>query len=155
LSGVAAVETLMQGNFIMCPTVCYRRSRLGVERFSAEWRFALDIEYYSRLLLRGETIVGLPDVAYAYRRHRENATAVYTETLLRFEEESGLYDQFAALARQRGWPKLAKIAARKRVIKSHLLFRIGADVSRARFKAALQKWRFLRRLSRRRNNVSA
>ncbi len=146
LQGMPAVQSLMHGNFILCPTVCYRKSRLGRERFDSQWRFVLDLEFYTRQLLKGETIVGLPEVAYAYRRHGENATEAYTESLTRFEEESQLHDQIARQARERGWSEMARIAARKKVIRLHLLFRIARDLSRMRFRHALRKWRFLRAL---------
>jgi GT2 family glycosyltransferase len=147
LQGPAAIEALMRGNFIMCPTVCYRKSRLGNLRFSSAWRFALDLEFYVRLLLTGEKIIGLPDVAYAYRRHEANATEAYTASLLRFEEESRLHDWVAGVASQRGWSRLAALAARKRVIQGHLLFRIAGDIAFCRLGAAGQKWKFLRHLS--------
>jgi glycosyltransferase involved in cell wall biosynthesis len=146
-SGAAALEALMRGNFIMCPTVCYRKSRLGGERFSGDWRFVLDLEFYMRLLFAGETLIGLPDIAYAYRRHGESATEAYTQSLLRFEEESLLHDQVAALARQRGLRTLARVAAQKKIIKSHLLFRIGRDLGRLEFDPAVRKWKFLRAMS--------
>jgi glycosyltransferase involved in cell wall biosynthesis len=146
LQGESAIESLMRGNFIMCPTVCYRKSRLREQRFSTEWRFALDIAFYTRLLFGGDTIVGLPDKAYAYRRHGDNATAAYTESLLRFEEESQLHDQVAAEAQKRGWTQAARVAARKRVIKWHLRYLIATDFARLRFSSAWRKWAMLRRL---------
>jgi hypothetical protein len=144
LRGRSAVEALMHGDFIMCPTVCYRRSRLPLERFRDRWRMVLDLDFFTRLLFAGETMVGLPETAYAYRRHPENATTAYTESLLRFDEESRLHDVVAAEARARGWESAARVAERKRVIKLHLLFRTGVDVMSGRFRAAGQKWRFLR-----------
>jgi glycosyltransferase involved in cell wall biosynthesis len=143
LHGKAAVEALMHGDFIMCPTVCYRRSRLPAERFRPEWRQVLDLDFFTRILLDGGTMVGLPAVAYAYRRHAENATARQTETLVRFEEESRIHDQIAAVARQRGWSSVARVAAGKRVIKLHLAFRICQDLARLRLRPALKKWDFL------------
>jgi glycosyltransferase involved in cell wall biosynthesis len=147
LSGVAALEALMRGNFIMCPTVCYRKCRLGGERFSGDWRFVLDLEFYMRLLFAGESLIGLPDIAYAYRRHGESATEAYTQSLLRFEEESLLHDRVAATARQRGWRTLARVAAQKKIIKWHLLYRIGRDLERLEFEPAVRKWKFLRAMS--------
>ncbi|MBO0697747.1 MAG: glycosyltransferase family 2 protein [Zavarzinella sp.] len=148
LAGRSAVEALMRGNFIMCPTVCYRKSRLGSEWFRAEWRMVLDLEFYTRLLLAGETLVGLPELAYAYRRHAANATEEYTESLLRFEEESRLLDRVAAQARDRGWPDVARVAARKRVIKVNLVYRLGRDLVRLRPGAFARKVGFLARLCR-------
>jgi glycosyltransferase involved in cell wall biosynthesis len=146
LQGRSAVEALMHGDFIMCPTVCYRKSRLPTEHFSADWRMVLDLDFFTRILLAGGTMVGLPAVAYAYRRHAENASREYTESLLRFEEESRLHDQVAAVASRRGWPEVARVAARKRIIKLHLAFRILQDASRLRLSAARRKSRFLYRL---------
>lgn len=143
LEGKSAVQALMRGDFIMCPTVCYRRSRLPSERFRADWKMVLDLDFFTRILLEGGRIVGLPAVAYAYRRHSENATTAYTESLLRFEEESYLHDRIVEAARGRGWPEVARVAAGKRVIKLHLLFRIAQDLSRLRLRAAGRKWRFL------------
>ncbi|HEX3149626.1 MAG TPA: glycosyltransferase family 2 protein [Gemmataceae bacterium] len=152
LHGKSAIEALMHGDFIMCPTVCYRRSRLPAERFQPEWRQVLDLDFFTRILLAGGTMVGLPATAYAYRRHAANATSENTENLLRFDEESRLHDRIAATARERGWPTVARVAAGKRVIKLHLLFRIAQDLCRLRLSAALQKWQFLRGLSRQSGN---
>ena len=143
LHGKSAVESLMRGDFVMCPTVCYRKSRLPAKWFQPEWRQVLDLDFFTRILLAGETMVGLPAIAYAYRRHPQNATAENTESLLRFEEESGLHDQIASIARERGWATVARVAAGKRVIKLHLLYRIAQDVSRLRLRRALRKWDFL------------
>ena len=63
------------------------------------------------MLLDGEFIVGLPAVAFAYRRHGANATEVYTESLTRFEEECALLDRLAAEGRRRDWPSLTRTAA--------------------------------------------
>jgi glycosyltransferase involved in cell wall biosynthesis len=148
LAGKSAIEALMHGDFIMCPTVCYRKSRLPAEHFRAEWKQVLDLDFFTRILLEGGTMVGLPAVAYAYRRHGENATAQQTQTLLRFEEESRFHDEVVAIARERGWPAVARVAAGKRVIKLHLVFRICQDLSRLRLRPALNKWDFLYRLLR-------
>lgn len=148
LQGKLALAALMHGDFIMCPTVCYRKSRLPGERFRAEWKQVLDLDFFTRILLEGGTMVGLPVVAYSYRRHDENATAQQTATLLRFEEESRFHDEVVVIARERGWPSVARVAAGKRVIKLHLLFRICQDISHLRLRPALKKWDFLYRLLR-------
>ncbi len=103
----------------------------------------LDLDFFTRILLVGGTIVGLPDVAYAYRRHPENATAEYTESLLRFDEESRLHDVVASQATERGWLDVSRVAAGKRIIKLHLLFRIAQDLVRMRLNAATRKSWFL------------
>ena len=111
--------------------------------------FALDLEFFTRLLRQGEKLVGLPTVAYAYRRHGENATEEYTRSLLRFEEESRLLDILAAWAVANGQERLSRMAERKLVVKSHLAFRIVQDLLRGDSRSAIIKWRYLRRLARR------
>lgn len=155
LHGRSALAALMRGDFIMCPTVCYRRSRLPAERFRSDWRMVLDLDFFTRILLGGGTMVGAPEVAYAYRRHPENATAAYTESLLRFDEESRLHDVIATEAKKRSWPEVARTAAAKRMIKAHLAFRIAQDLWRLRFSAAARKSRFLCGLLRRAGNKTA
>lgn len=145
LAGPAGIAALLRGNFIMCPTVCYRTGRLGGRRFDGRWRFVLDLDFFTRLLATGEEIVGLPETAYAYRRHPGNATAEYTETLLRFEEEAALYDRLAAEAaeRGRGWEAVRRVGRGKRILRLHLLYRIAADVARLRPGPAARKARYL------------
>jgi glycosyltransferase involved in cell wall biosynthesis len=145
LAGPAGVAALLRGNFIMCPTVCYRTDRLRGRRFDPRWRFVLDLDFFTRLLTDGDAIVGLPDAAYAYRRHAGNATAEYTETLLRFEEEAALYDELAAEARRRGrgWEAVGRVGRGKRILRLHLLYRIAADVARLRPGPAARKARYL------------
>ncbi len=148
LAGAAGIAALLRGNFIICPTVCYRLPRLAARLFDGHWRFVLDLDFFTRLLIDGEEIVGLPVTAYAYRRHAGNATAEYTETLLRFEEEAALYDRLADAAGGRGgdWETVRRLGRRKRILKLHLLYRVFADVARLRFGPAAHKARYLLRL---------
>jgi hypothetical protein len=76
-----------------------------------------------------------------------NATAEYTKSLLRFEEESRLYDALAHAAHNRGWEQAARLARRKSVIKLNLLYCSAADLLRLRLQEAWQKLVFLRNLT--------
>ena len=91
-------------------------------------------------------MIGLPVIAFAYRRHDKNATAEFTENLTRFEEERQLLDRLSTIGRDRGWPGLARVAAAGRMVRWHLLYRMGSDLVRLRFRAAARKWDFWRRL---------
>ncbi len=143
LSGRRGLEALSRGDFIMCPTVCYRKSRLGSRRFRTDLEFVQDFEFFTRLILDGDALVGLPAVAYAYRRHPANATTAYTETLLRFREEAALYDTLSRTAAARGWGRAARIARGKWIVKLHVLFRVMADLMQFRPRPAVTKLRFL------------
>lgn len=120
LKGETGVRALLRGDFIMCPTLCFRKSRLGTLRFSEQYKFVQDIELTTQILVAGGTIVGLPDLGYQYRRHENNATAEYTRSFFRFEEESAYYDRVLALALERGWQSCIEPARRRRIIKLNL-----------------------------------
>ena len=143
VAGDIGLAALLRGNFVMCPTVCYRKSLLGPRRFDARWRQVADLDLYSRLLRDGLDMVGSREVGYAYRRHPGNATAEYTDNLVRFREESALYDELAADAAARGWADTARVARSKRILKLHLLYRIAEDAARGRGRAAARKLRYL------------
>jgi GT2 family glycosyltransferase len=122
IAGEPGVRALLRGNFIMCPTLCFRKPVLGARRFPDGYKFVMDWELTMRLLLDGETLVGIPDRCYRYRRHRDNATAQYTRSQLRFLEESGFYDRMKAVAVARGWTACARIASDKRMMRLNLTF---------------------------------
>jgi glycosyltransferase involved in cell wall biosynthesis len=122
LTGEPGLRALLRGNFITCPTLCYRRSSLGEIRFDARWKFVLDLDLTVRLIVDGKELIGLPEVAYLYRRHDANATVGYTRTLFRFREESEMYDQLHEIAVARGWRACARMAREKRIIKLNLLY---------------------------------
>jgi glycosyltransferase involved in cell wall biosynthesis len=139
LRGESALRAILRGNFIMCPTLCYRKSRLAGRRFSPRWKFVQDMDLIARLLLEGETLVGLPETAFAYRRHDENATSAYTENLFRFEEESLLYEELGRAALARGWRRAARVAAGKWIVKLNLGYCALRDACRLRLGPSLRK----------------
>ena len=145
LSGEQGLRALLRGDFVMCPTLCWRRSALGARRFDASWHQVQDLELLARLLFDGESIVGSRRRAYAYRRHGESATARQSESLLRFDEEFELYGRLAAQARARGWRSAARVAERAAIVRLHLGFRAAADLSALRPRSALHKLAYLAR----------
>ena len=145
LHGEPALRALAAGNFIMCPTLCFRRSVLGARRFDPRWQQVQDLELTARLLLEGGTLAGSREAAYAYRRHPESATERQSLSLLRFEEELALLRELARAARQRGWPRAARAAARAWTPKLHLAYRALGDAARGRPRDAAAKLRFLGR----------
>ncbi len=143
LRGEDSLRVIMAGNFIMCPTLCLRRPVLGARRFEETWRQVQDLELTSRLLLEDETLVGTREVAYAYRRHPENATARQSESLLRFDEEFALFAGVAERAARRGWPRAASVSQRASIVRLHLAYRALRDLLALRFDAAGRELRCL------------
>ena len=144
VAGESGLRAVMTANFIMCPTLCYRRAVLGARRFEARWKQVQDLELTSRLLLEDETIVSSRARAYLYRRHAEGATAVQSESRLRFDEEFELFEQVAAAAESRGWPAAARAARSKRIVKLHLLYRAARELGSLHPARAREWLRYLR-----------
>ena len=143
VQGEAGLRAIMAGNFIMCPTLCYRRAALGQRRFDPEWKQVQDLDFTSRLLLDGDAIVCSRRKAYAYRRHAGGTTALQSESRLRFDEEFALFDRVAERARERGWERAARVAGRKWPVRLHLLYRALRATVRLRLGAGLGWLRYL------------
>jgi hypothetical protein len=142
LEGEPALRALMAGNFIMCPTLCYRKSRLGARRFWEGWKQVQDLELTSRLLMDGEHLVGAREIAYTYRRHEESATQIQSESMLRFDEEFELFDLVAERAEKLAWTDAARVSRRKRILRLHLLYRALRDLGRGRLGSSASTLRY-------------
>lgn len=143
LAGEPGLRALMRGNFVVCPTLCWRRAVLAERRFEARWRQVQDLDLMARLLLSGETLVGARVPLYAYRRHAANATARQTESLVRFEEEFELFERIADQAGACGWRRAERTSRRKRILRLHLAWRALSELVRLRPGPAGRYARFL------------
>jgi glycosyltransferase involved in cell wall biosynthesis len=132
LAGELGFSHLARGNFITAPTLCFRKTILGARRFRADYRFVLDWELTTQLLLDGDELVGIPARCYRYRRHDASTTEQLTRTHERFVEEAAFYDRLGAAARARGWDRAARIAARRRLLRLNIASRALASAARAR-----------------------
>lgn len=143
LTGEKAIVSLLKGNYIFCPTLCYRKSRIGSERFDPRWQQVQDLDFILRILEKEGQIVGIPKVAYLYRRHQNNATAQNNASLLRFDEERRFFDLKFEVLQARHFDSAARVAKSKRILKMNLAFCIVIDFLKLRIKAAYVKLKFL------------
>lgn len=123
IEGEPGLRALLVANFIVAPTLCFRRSVLGERRFPTTVHFVMDWDLTTSLVLDGDSLVGLPVYGYRYRRHDENATEHLTRSQLRFFEESAFYDRMAVRAAERGWTKCVRLAERKHMMKLNVAYR--------------------------------
>jgi hypothetical protein len=123
LAGESGVEALLKGNFIVAPTLCFRRSVLGARRFREDLEIVLVRDFTTRLLLDGERLVGIPHHCYRYRGHNETANAKHAFTERWFREELDYYNWMRDESRQRGWMKCARLADRRTMLKLNVLYR--------------------------------
>ena len=143
-SGDAGLASVLRGNFVFCPTVSFKTGLISLPLFDPQWNMAVDLELISRLLLNGQTVVGVPDFVYRYRRHRNNLTSQLTDTTARFVEEIGFYKQVAAKCEQKGFAKSAVTASRMTMIRLHILYRVLQKVTHFDAGAAIKLIQVLR-----------
>jgi glycosyltransferase involved in cell wall biosynthesis len=146
LEGEPGFRAMLRGNFIVAPTLCFRKSVLGTRRFPDGYKFVLDRELTTTLLLDGDAIVGIPDRCYRYRRHADNATVELTRTQQRFHEDSAHYDRMREAARSRGWDRCIELASRKRILKLDITFNALKSCARLDLGEASRGFRLLREL---------
>ncbi len=139
VAGDAGLAGLATGNYIYCPSLCYRRSVVGQRPFDDRWRFVVDLAYVSDLLLAGHRLRSIRQPLYEYRRHKGNETKAMTDDASRFGEELALSRRIATQARALGWRRTESAARRRWLVRGHLLLQTAADLARLRFSAARTK----------------
>lgn len=147
LKGDSAVQSLLRGNYIFCPTLCYRRSQLGPHRFDPRYRMVPDLDMLTRLFLDGREVVGIPKrVLYRYRRHSSNATQHLTKELTRFTEECSFYSDIEQRAANAGFTQSVRVARGRAVIRNNLLFCVARDFAHLNLADGVQKLRLFQKL---------
>lgn len=143
LVGEEGTRRLLRGNFVICPSLCYKRSAFDGLRFSTRWRFMLDLDFLVRVLLAGKQLVGLPDFAIRYRRHAEQVTVECERNLKMFTEEIDFLRWAAEEARTRGWMRARSVAQKMPIIKLQILHYALQDFMHFQFAAARMKLKLL------------
>ncbi len=143
LDRAAHYERLWRGNFIVCPSILYRREAVrAVGGFRQDLGFALDWEFSFRLLRAGHGIVDVPDVLMHYRRHGHAATAAANANSSRFTEEIAVLREVRAQGLAAGL-----LHGRHEVspaVRNNVLHEALADLHAKRFASVTHKLEFLR-----------
>ena len=143
-SGDSGLASVLRGNFVFCPTVSFKTEFISLPLFNPQWKMAVDLELISRLLLDGQTIVGIPDFVYRYRRHRNNLTSQLTDTTARFVEEIAFYKQVSVECKAKGFQKSALVASRLTMVRLHILYRVIQKLVRFDLRSAVKLLAVLR-----------
>lgn len=139
----AQYQRLWRGNYVCCPSVVYRTAafrRAGP--FRTDLSFALDWEYWFRLLRAGFGLVDVDAVLLQYRRHETAATRAATREHWRFAEELGVLHE----AREQGVHArlLPANAAASPALRNILLQEALTDLQRGDRDAVVRKLEFVR-----------
>jgi len=115
LEGEPAVASLLRGNWLYTPALCYRREALQRAPFRPGIDAAHDLAFVVDVLLAGGKLVVGGEVCFAYRRHRRSHSSSFARSGVRFEQERRYFDDIGAELRDRGWRR-AERSARRRVL---------------------------------------
>ncbi len=131
--GDSGLARILTNNFVFCPTLVFNVSKFRSIEFDTRWEMVGDLEFISKALLEGRSFLRIPKKNYYYRRHNNNLTAELTRTAKRFEEELELYGELESMCREIGFDESAAAAAKARIIKLHITYRMMISLLRFDF----------------------
>ena len=144
LDGVKGIQKLIRGDFIFCPSVCYRTRDFSTMRFKTNFKMVTDFDFILRSLLSGQTWMGYYDhPLFEYRRHSENTTVNLTQSLVRFHEEINLYRKLGNDLETLGENEIARSAKKMTMVKLNLLFEMAKALVTFRFGSFFAKAKLL------------
>lgn len=129
LKGEQGLISLLRGNWLFCPTVCYNLTRHFPWRFNSRYNMVLDLDMYVQILVSGGTIIGTHERHYAYRRHDSQYTSRLERDLARFQEEIAYYHSLKGEMRQRNYRLATKTVSWHWVLRFHAILKALAFLS--------------------------
>jgi GT2 family glycosyltransferase len=120
LDGPSAARSLMNGNWLYVPAMCFRTDAVPRAERLGEFASIADLAWVIDMLLGGGTLALDPTPAFRYRRHAASHSSIGAKDVVRFDEEQRYYAAAAAKLREHGWTKAARKA------KLHPLCRLHA-----------------------------
>ena len=120
LSGQELAVSLLRGNWLYFPSICWRSEPLRRTGFREGVEVVQDLALVLDLVLDGESLLVEPTTCFRYRRHDASVSSAHAADGRRFSEERAFFLETADRMAVRGWPRAARAARR------HLSSRINA-----------------------------
>jgi glycosyltransferase involved in cell wall biosynthesis len=136
LGGEPLAVSLMRGNWLYFPAMCWRSDLLKEISFRTDFTIVQDLALIVELLLRGEELVTDPAVCFDYRRHRASESSAQAVSGSRFEETRRLLAELAADFDALGWHRAARTARRHVSARLHALLMVPTALRHRRLDAA-------------------
>ena len=134
--GDSGLASLMNGSWVICPTLIYRKNKIKDHSFDSKWKFMVDVDFMSKIVFGGGTIVGTKITAYRYRRHDMNQTSELTKSAVRFTEQFLFLEQINIRSRLVNWHMCSKKSKRKTGLRFHLLIQTAIYIRHRDFQLA-------------------
>lgn len=110
LGGEELAASLLRGNWLYFPSICWRTEAVKPFGFRADLGVIQDLALVVDLLVAGETLATTPEVCFSYRRHAGSESSAKAYTGHRFEEAKRFFLETADRLDRQGWPRAAKVS---------------------------------------------
>ncbi|HEY3609713.1 MAG TPA: glycosyltransferase family 2 protein [Pseudonocardiaceae bacterium] len=110
MSGERLAVSLLRGDWLYFPALCWRASALGTVRFRDDLRVIQDLALLVDLIQQGCGLVVDDTVCFRYRRHLTSESSSTAINGSRFTEAEAFFLDVAEQLRAHGWPKAARVA---------------------------------------------
>jgi len=112
MGGEDLAVSLLRGNWLYFPSLCWRTDAIRRVRFRPELRVIQDLALIIELVQLGEQMVIDPTLCFRYRRHAESVSSSDAVAGIRFVEARTYFLETAEQMRAHGWPRAARAAQR-------------------------------------------
>lgn len=110
LVGEELAVSLLRGDWLYFPSICWRTEALKDLRFRPELRVIQDLALLIELVLRGERLVADKALCFEYRRHDASESSATAFDGSRFTEAGTFFADVADRMAAHGWHRAARVA---------------------------------------------
>ena len=141
LAGEDMAVSLLRGNWTYWPSLAFRVEAVRRHGFIDGFPLIQDLALLVDLAVGGSSMLVLPEVVFAYRRHSQSASSTTIADGGRFQGERDYFAIAAARCERAGWPRAARAA------RMHVASRLYA-VTQLPGAVRTRSWSSLRTLAR-------
>jgi glycosyltransferase involved in cell wall biosynthesis len=142
MSGQDLAISLLRGNWLYFPSLCWRTDAIGSAQFRAELAVIQDLALIIELVEKGEELIAGGAVCFQYRRHAASESSKQALDGIRFDEARAYFLQTAAHLEAMGWTEAAKVARRHRSARLHALTLVPTALRAGRRDSAAKLMRY-------------
>jgi len=110
MAGEDLAVSLLRGNWLYFPSLCWRVSAIGETRFRPGLDTIQDLALVIDLIMAGESLLVVPTTCFQYRRHAGSESSLRAEHGSRFQEERRFFLDVAHRATAQSWLRAARTA---------------------------------------------
>ncbi len=129
LSGERLAVSLLRGNWLYFPSLCWRREAIQSVGFRDGLDIVQDLALVIDLVQQGSSVAVDDTVCFQYRRHEDSVSSMGAVKASRFVEERNYFIDVAARMRARGWEQAARVAHNHVSSRLHALTLLPAAVA--------------------------